>query len=280
MKRLITLMALLAFKSHFGQKPNHYTLNFEISPYNLMFTEVIIQNKTYKALIDFGDFAQVQLSSALIKELKLPTQPSDIMMADVNGNTYYLQTGMLNEIIVGDTAHKDITFYSADNEIDAVSQQVGTEFQVVLGFGFFKSENFVLDFTAKKIEVGITPKKLLVHSVPVTTAYGYLIGQFETANTSNLALLFDTGTPISQIDTSAVDPAFKDTTVSFQGHQFPSKQVPISTGKTDMVLHMEVADLSQLKPLAVSGIYGLKDMKGKCFFYNALASTLSIVQVD
>lgn len=44
-------------------------IQFEISEYNLLFTTIEINNKEYTALIDFGDFADFQLSTKLIAEL-------------------------------------------------------------------------------------------------------------------------------------------------------------------------------------------------------------------
>jgi hypothetical protein len=46
----------------------------------------MINNKEYTALIDFGDFADFQLSTKLIHELKLKTDQSDMIMSDMNGN--------------------------------------------------------------------------------------------------------------------------------------------------------------------------------------------------
>jgi len=73
-------------------------IQFDISQYNLLFTKVEINNKEYTALIDFGDFAEFQISTELIAELNLKTKKSDIIMSDINGNLYALEKGIIGEI--------------------------------------------------------------------------------------------------------------------------------------------------------------------------------------
>ena len=128
------------------------TIQFEISDYNLLFTKVEINKKEYTALIDFGDFAEFQLSTKLIAELGLKTEKSDIIMSDINGNQYALEKGIIEELKLDGKTEKNITFFSANNEIDAVSKEVGTDFQIVVGFGYFKSKDFILDFVENSIE--------------------------------------------------------------------------------------------------------------------------------
>ena len=118
-------------------------IQFEISEYNLLFTKVEIKDKEYTALIDFGDFADFQLSTKLIAELNLETEKSVIIMSDINGSEYALEKGTIDELKVGDKIEQNVSFFSANNEIDAVSKEVGTDFQVVIGFGYFKSKDFI-----------------------------------------------------------------------------------------------------------------------------------------
>jgi len=47
------------------------SIQFEISEYNLLFTKIEINKKEHTALIDFGDFADFQISTKLIDELNL-----------------------------------------------------------------------------------------------------------------------------------------------------------------------------------------------------------------
>jgi len=65
-------------------------------------------------------------------------------MSDINGNQYALEKGTIKELKVDGKIENDVTFFSANNEIDAVSKEVGTDFQVVVDFGYFK----------KKIQIG------------------------------------------------------------------------------------------------------------------------------
>ena len=277
-QHLIFLALTFISSSCFSQakiKTNEH-IKFEISSYNLLFTKVEIKDKEYTALIDFGDFAQIQISTLLIEDLGLKTEKSDIIMTDINGNEYALEKGIISQLKVGEHTEKDITFFSAMNEIDAVSKQVGTEFQVVLGFGFFKSKDFIIDFVNNSIEF-IKPKvENSYFSAPINIDYGYLISEFKSTTNESINLLFDTGTPISKIDLNLLPLDLKDSTVNFQNAEFPSKSLEIKSSNQKITLNMENNDISELKPLGVVGIYGVNDMIGKVFIYNPLEKVMRI----
>lgn len=251
-------------------------IQFDISEYNLLFTKVEINNKEYTALIDFGDFADFQLSTKLITELNLKTEKSDVIMSDINGNQYILEKGTIKELKVDGKIENDITFFSANNEIETVSKEVGTDFQVVVGFGYFKSKDFKLDFVENYIEF-INPKIDGTNFfVPISNDYGYLISSFKSSANENVNLLFDTGTPISKIDLNLFPINLKDSTVNFQKTKFPSKLLDLKSSNQRITLNMENSDISELEPLGVIGIYGVNDMIGKVFAYNALEKNIRI----
>jgi hypothetical protein len=266
---IVVLFLLISFYRNVDPVKNGKVIHFEISRYNLLFTTVEINDKEYTALIDFGDFAAFQLSTTVIEELGLETEKSDILMTDVNGNTYALEKGQLNELKVDGIIEKEITFFSAKNEIETVSEQVGTEFQVAIGIGYFKSKSFKLDFVNKIIEFydSDTPDKE-IFTTTMNTDYGYLIGQFESITDDTIHLLFDTGAPISKIDINQLNTDLKDSTVSFQGFNFPTKILHLKSEAQSISLNMEDGSLSELEPLNVKGIYGVNDMKGKIFYFN------------
>ena len=279
MKQYLIFLALTFIScSCFSQakiKTNEH-IKFEISSYNLLFTKVEINEKQYTALIDFGDFAQIQISTSLIEDLGLKTEKSDIIMTDINGNEYALEKGIISQLKVGERTEKDITFFSAMNEIDAVSKQVGTEFQVVLGFGYFKSKDFIIDFVNNSIEF-IKPKvENSDFSAPINIDYGYLIAEFKSGANESIKLLFDTGTPISRIDLNLLPLDLKDSTVNFQNAEFPSRSLEIKSSNQKITLNMENNDISELEPLGVVGIYGVNDMIGKVFIYNPWEKVMRI----
>jgi hypothetical protein len=279
MKQYLIFLALTFISgSCFSQaktKTNGH-IKFEISSYNLLFTKVEINDKEYTALIDFGDFAQIQISTSLIEDLGLKTEQSDIIMTDINGNEYALEKGIIPQLKVGENTEKDITFFSAMNEIDAVSKQVGTEFQVVLGFGYFKSKDFIIDFVNNSIEF-IKPKvENSDFSAPINIDYGYLITEFKSGANESIKLLFDTGTPISRIDLNLLPLDLKDSTVNFQNAEFPSKSLEIKSSNQKITLNMENNDISELETLGVVGIYGVNDMIGKVFIYNPWEKVMRI----
>ena len=119
----------------------------------MLFTTVEINNRKYKALIDFGDFAKLQLSTKLITKLGIKTEKSDIIMSDINGNQYALEKGIIKKLKIDKISENNIEFFSAKNEIESVSEQVGTIFEIVIGFGYFKNKNFILNFKKNKIQL-------------------------------------------------------------------------------------------------------------------------------
>ena len=277
-KQVIIITILLSVLSCKVQttKTKFNNIKFEISDYNLLFTKVEINGKMYTALIDFGDFAEFQISTKLINELKLSTKNSDVIMSDIDGNQYALEEGILHQIKIGDKIENNVTFYSANNEIDAVSQEVGTDFQVVVGYGYFRSKDFKLDFVTKTIEF-LNPKTTDVNfSFSKNTDYGYLIGNFVSNENEKVNLLFDTGTPISKIDTKRFSASLKDSTVKFLNTEFPSKLLKIKSMNQTMTLNMESSDISELEPLGVVGIYGVNDMIGKVFLHRASENLVRI----
>ena len=269
---LVALFFVLFSTSLFAQEK----IEFEVSPYNLLFTEVEIGEKSYTALIDFGDFAEMQLSSKLIDELKLETAESEIVTADVNGNMYYLKEGTLPGIKIGGSIEKEVHFYSAENEIDAVSEQVGTDFQLVLGFGYFKDKSFTMNFTKNIISFEITDTDQPAFEANFNADFGYLVVDFETSENEAISLLFDTGSPNSCIDVNKLTKNYEDASVDFQGFSFPGKQIEVQSNDESLVLKMENQDISSLEPLGVIGIFGTNDMLGKTLTYNSLRKTMSI----
>lgn len=234
--------------------------------YGLLFTEVNIKGKTYTAMVDWGDFAPIQLSSALIEELKLETHDSDIEMTDVNGQVYVLQQGHLDTLRVGGQPRTDLTFYSANGEIAAVSQQVGTAFHVVLGWGFFAGQPVTLDLPNKQLILGKAESLSGGRSpfrVPIQTDYGYLIGQFVLENGDHLPMLIDTGSPLSQLHTRHEGLPAGAGAVNWQGTDFPVRILTAQCDEQTTPIHAEVMDLTALEPLGVKGILGLHDLKDK-----------------
>ena len=106
-------------------------IRFEVSEYNLLFSKVEIEDKEYTALIDFGDFGDFghfQFFNKLIAEWNLETEKSDMIMSDINGRQYTVEKGTIDELKIGDKIEQNVSFFSANNEIDAVSREVGTDF--------------------------------------------------------------------------------------------------------------------------------------------------------
>lgn len=225
-----------------------------------------IRGKSYTALVDWGDFAPIQLSSALIEELQLETQDSDIQMTDANGQVYVLQQGILDTLRVGGQPRTDLTFYSANGEIAAVGQQVGTEFHVVLGWGFFAGLPVTLDLPNDQLVIGKAEGPAnggASFRVPIQTDYGYLIGQFDLDNGEQLPMLIDTGSPLSQLHNRHEALPAGEGAVNWQGTDFPVRIITAQSDEQTMPIQAEVMDLTALEPLGVKGILGLHDLKDR-----------------
>lgn len=265
-KLKLLLFTLLLNHWSFSANDN-IIIPYTVSDYNLLFTDVQIQGKTFKALIDFGDFAELQLSTTLIKELNLETVKTDIVVSNVYGDQFALDKGSLNVLKIGENEFEGLTFYSALNEIEAVSEEVGTPFHVVLGFGFFKNKNFVLDGANNTIEFLSKPEKQKGYEVSINTDWGYLIANFTSASNDTIPLMIDTGSPTSMIDSSKINSSLKDSLIYFMGVDFPSKIVPFSSSKNQLMLNMELGNLMELYDLGAFGILGMNDIKDMKIYY-------------
>lgn len=249
---------------------------FEVSDYRLLFTKVTIGDEKYTALIDFGDFSQIQLSTDLIEKLGLETMDSDIVMSDINGNNYNLQKGVITNLTVSGVRLEDTEFFSAHGEIKAVSQQVGTDFDVVLGFGFFKNKPFTLDFINRKITFGNqkSGSRDEFDEFKLMTDYGYLITEIQLESHDKINLLFDTGSPNSTLSDKESWNG-EDTKIEFQGFQFPAKKMKVLS-RIGLSITGELMDITHIEPLGVQGIYGVNDMLDKVFVYDPEAKTLQV----
>ncbi|WP_066759975.1 retropepsin-like aspartic protease [Crocinitomix algicola] len=268
------LLILLLFKFQLGAQQGN-SFKFSVSPYNLLFTTVEIEDKEYTALIDFGDFSTIQISTKLIEDLHLSTDTTGILISDINGNKFPLEKGILDEMTLGEVTYDQLPFNTAKNEIKMVSDMVGTAFDVVLGFGFFKNQNFTLNFIDYQIEMQTESLSMNKNyfTCPVNTSLGYLICSVKNTNQDDINLLFDTGTPYSMIDHKMV--SNKNAQLeNTQGVQtFPIALYSSNQSKT---FNFERSDMSALSSLSTVGIIGVNDMIGNKFTYNSQKQELTI----
>lgn len=245
------------------EKQSHNVIKIEQSDYGLIFTEIIVNQKKVKAMIDFGDPHVLQLSSTLVENAKITVESTNAMMADIAGNTFKLNKGVAKEVIVGNWKMDDVKFASAPGEMESVSEQINTEFNAVVGWGYFADKYTVVDYKTNQFEVYL--KKPTFKKAVFETTYdkssNYLLIPAEL-NQQKISLLMDTGSPVTVID----DELYK------------KKKMQLKVGNKKVDVRLEKQDLSVLEPLGAVGIIGgdfiqqyrmlIDPFEGNMIFYN------------
>lgn len=176
-------------------------IHFEKSDYGLIFTTINVNNQEVKAMIDFGDMHVLQLSSTLASELKIKTGKAGYQVSDVYGNTWDVMKGTVNQLIVGTWAESNVEFTSQEGEMEAVSEQIGTQFHAVLGWGYFSRYFTEIDYSNATFTV-CNNKDFLddtVFTVPFIKDANQLIIKAKV-NGQEVNFMIDTGSSVSVVD--------------------------------------------------------------------------------
>ena len=112
-------------------------INFQKSNYGLLFTTISVNGTKVKAMIDFGDPNVLQLSSSFVASKNIIVKKTKSVAKDLFGNTFEIHEGVAKEVIIGNWEHTNIEFSSSPNEMEAVSKQINTTFNAVVGLGIF-----------------------------------------------------------------------------------------------------------------------------------------------
>ncbi|MEW6206891.1 MAG: aspartyl protease family protein [Acidobacteriota bacterium] len=181
-----------------------YSAKMELSDYNLLFTRVKIDDRDALALIDSGSFRAVQLSSTLAQEIKLALTETGKVAKRHEGKEIYLRSGHIDSLAVGDYTRRDVSIEVIEGDIENISSQVKTKFDVILGWGFLSQFHALLNYKELSMKFGakllITDANALrlnysvVNGVPVVKA---------KVNNEEVSLLFDTGAPMCNLDISS-----------------------------------------------------------------------------
>jgi hypothetical protein len=173
----------------------------EISDYGLIFTDIRVNGQTVKAMVDFGDMHHLQLSSSLIKSMELPIEKTNALVYDVNGNKRELFEGWVKEVEIGNWLDNNIRFTSQEGEMEEVSQQIGTEFNAVVGWGYFQQYFTEIDYKNRVFRLyknsidfwkGWT-------NVPFSKATGQLLMPVSFQG-KEVKMMLDTGSPVTVLD--------------------------------------------------------------------------------
>jgi predicted aspartyl protease len=219
-------------------------IQMERTDYGLIFTDILINGHTAKAMIDFGDAHFLQISSTLTEKLNLPTEKAGYAVADVFGNTWDVYQGNVQKVTIGNQAYMNVDFTSQPGEMEAVSEQIEKRFDAVIGWGLFSQYFTELDYTAGEIILHNQKPEFdkSASSTHLNTESGYLI----------ISVLFE-GEPINlMVDTGA--PATFIDTRFFKNHAL--EKFTFQLGNHTLSLAPQLQDLSVLDDLDVVGILG------------------------
>lgn len=240
-------------------------LPFERSPYGLLFTEIEVQGRLVSTMIDFGDPQVLTLSSRFIERHDLAVHADGRTAYDIHGTAMPLMVGKLESARVGPIELAPVTFGNLPGEIERVAEQVGTEFDAVIGWGFFREHSFVLDFAASRLEfqdddcAGFDAQSRL----DLAAGASHLMAETRIAG-QPVRVLIDTGASVNTIDRTLlaeVDAAHRRTVrVRHVAGDFDGVELDMALatepGAPGRPVTFEAADLSVLEPLGARAILG------------------------
>jgi len=190
-------------KSAAGDHPV-YRATLELTDYNLLFTRVKINGQEARALIDSGSFRAIQLSSTLAQSLKLALTKTGAVSRRLEGKEVYPTSGRVDSLAIGDYERRNVEVDVIEGDVENIVAQVGTKFDVILGWGFISQFHTLLDYKRLSMQFGAKPlaagtsaislKYSLVNRAPVVR------GSIGTGNTEEVSLLLDTGAPMCALD--------------------------------------------------------------------------------
>lgn len=177
------------------------TLEFEKSPYGLIFTKLMLEGKEVNTMIDFGDPNILQISSSLVDKLKMPVTATGAKARFISGEEFDINAGIVDQITIGKKVYEHLNFSSSLNEMESVSKQIGTTFNASIGWGYFKQYHTVMDYKNQKFELYDMPytKQRAEASIPFSKGASHLILPI-TVNQKKVYATIDTGSSVSVID--------------------------------------------------------------------------------
>jgi predicted aspartyl protease len=181
-----------------------YRATLELSDYNLLFTPVKINGHEARALVDSGNFREVQLSSTLAQSLKLALTKTDETLRRHEGKDLSLASGRIDSLAIGDYERRDVEVGVIEGDVEKIAAQVGTNFDVILGWGFISQFHMLLDYKRRSMQFSARPlaagasafglKYSVVNRAPVVR------GSVGLENAEEFNFLFDTGAPMCSLD--------------------------------------------------------------------------------
>ena len=254
---LLILIGCLSTTRTFGlgQKT---IISIEKSQYGMLFTNIQVNGKNVKAIIDFGDPNRFQLSETLVKKLKIPLVKTNKAAIGVNGQ-YQVYDGVMETVKVGDMVLKDETFSSSPGDMELISSQISTDFQAVVGWGFFSDYYLTMNYSKNEILLSDTRETQVnvCFSANLDSQFSHLVMQSKI-NGINANLIIDTGAPLSLLDSTFFlmnNIPSSDTVVKHLSDIIPLKTVSTTFISSTVSISYLIYDLTLTRSMAV-GIIG------------------------
>lgn len=192
-------LVLLAGGCSFAAVPVH-EVPLEISAYHLPFINVVVAGRECRAIIDTGSFREVEVSSTLARELKLELETTTTKARRYGDKEFFLQKGRIPSLRIGEWRAADVAIDVAEGDLESIAAQVGTKFDVVLGWGFWMKFHLQVDYPGRKLRWSSEPftvKPEVAFSFAVVNRVPLVKGKLEDRE---VTLLFDTGAPMCNLD--------------------------------------------------------------------------------
>jgi aspartyl protease len=246
-----------------------YRAALELTDYNLLFTPVKINGQEARALIDSGSFRAVQLSSTLAQSLKLALTKTGKASRRYEGKEVYPTSGRIESLTIGDYERRDVEVDVIEGDVENIATQVGTKFDVILGWGFISQFHMLLDYQRLSMRFGKRPpsagasaislKYSVVNGAPIVR------GNIAPSN-EEAGLLFDTGAPMCNLDLDLAN-APKGAKVSRE----------VTLAERRFTLEFRAKDLTAIrKPLGCSGVIGNNLLRQYAVYFDPDAKVIHL----
>jgi|TARA_Y100000588_G_scaffold227335_1_gene241183 hypothetical protein len=274
MKRCLThklfylLLATLAAINAVYAAEEPITLKFETSPYGLIFTDIEANGKPMLAMIDIGDQQRLQIAFSTAEALVIPLEKAGFKAGDINGNQWDVYQGTLNTLTLGQQMFSDVRFSSSRGDIEGVAEQISTDFEAVIGWGFLQDYVVEFDYRNKFIRLYEQPPQGLP---PTTTLayedqYGPLI----------LEVMLDDKVQRVMLDTGASVSVFDPKLVKFG----KDNEVRFNLGGETITLTGYEQDMAVLADLEVVGILGSDLLHRYKVIINPFSHQMHFVEIN
>jgi predicted aspartyl protease len=237
-----------------------------VSDYRLPFCDVQVNGHPARALLDSGGSTGIQLASTFVAALGLQTEQTPGQRTRLDGSARVRRTGRLDTFALGDEHMTEVPFDTLEGDVERIAAEVGTEFQVILGWRFFAERTMLLDYPGGRLWLSRPGQRLEDLRRTVTPA---LILDYDDQSGLPLVagqiadvpvtFLVDTGAPFSTLDRELARtlPAPIDVRqVPLRSQMVPLEIRDVRFGQQPFALGFLPKDLTSLRPTGARGVLG------------------------